>query len=102
MQSKNLIKKPTCFKSLEDLTLTNRPRCFENSNIFETGLSDFHKLTFNVLKAYLQKQRPKVIKYRNYKIFDSNLFRNDLLNELLSKNVQIKHLSLFKVTAQYI
>ena len=31
-----------------------------------------------------------------------NLFRNDLLNELLSKNVQTKHFDLFKATAQYI
>ena len=28
---------------------------------FETELSDFHKLTFTVLKAYFQKQKPKVI-----------------------------------------
>ena len=78
------------FKSLEnptcvDLILTNLPKCFQNSNVFETGLSDFHKLTFTVLKAYFQKQKPKVIKYRSYKKIDSNLFRNDLLNELLSK-----------------
>ena len=69
---KNLIKEPTCFKSLKnptciDLILTNRPKCFQNSNVFETGLSDFHKLTFTVLKGYFQKQKPKIIKYRNYK-----------------------------------
>ena len=57
---KNLIKEPTCFKSLENLTcidliLTNRPKCFQNSNVFETELSDFRKLTFIVLKAYFQK-----------------------------------------------
>ena len=103
---KNLIKEPTCFKSLKnptciDLILTNRPKCFQNSNVFETGLSDFHKLTFTVLKAYFQKQKPKVIIYRNYKKFDNNLFRNDLLNELLSKIVQTKHLDSFKATAQY-
>ena len=46
--------------------LTILPKCFQNSNAFETELSDFHKLTFTVLKAYFQKQKPKVIKYRNY------------------------------------
>ena len=60
-------------------------------------LSDFHKLPFAVLKGYFQKQKPKVIKYRNYKKFVDNLFRNDLLNKSLSKtfkpNVLI-HLSL--------
>ena len=32
--------------------------------------------------------------------FDKNLFRNDLLSELLWKNVQTKHLDSFKATAQ--
>ena len=59
-------------------------------------------LTFAVLEAYFQKQKPKVIKYRNYKNFDNSLFRNDLLNELLSKNVQTKHLDSFKATTHYI
>ena len=54
---KNLIKEPTSFKSLKnptciDLILTNRPKCFQNSNVFGTGLSDLHKLTFTALKAY--------------------------------------------------
>ena len=98
---------PTCFKSLENpicinLVSTNRPKCFENSNVFETRISDFHKLTLTVLKAYFQKQKPKVIKYKNFKKFNYNLFRNDLLKELLSKNVQTKHLNSFKATAQNI
>ena len=75
---------------------------FSNSHVFETGLFDFHKLTFTVLKHYFQKQKPKVIKYRNYKKIDNKQFRNDLLNELLSKNVQIKHLDSFESTAQYV
>ena len=73
-----------------------------NFKTLETRLSDFHKLTFTALKAYFQKQKPKVIKYRNYKKFDNNLFRNDFLNELLLKNVQAKHLDSFKTTAQYV
>ena len=75
---------------------------FSNSHVFETGLFDFHKLTFTVLKHYFQKQKPKVIKYRNYKKIDNKQFRNDLLKELLSKNVQIKHLDSFESTAQYV
>ena len=89
---------PTCI----DLILINRPKYFQNSNVFETGLSAFHKLTFSVLKAYFQKQKPKIIKFINYKKVYNNLFRNDLLNELLSKNVQTKHLDSLKATAQYI
>ena len=82
--------------------MTNRPKCVQNSNVFETGLSDFHKVSFADLKAYFQKRKPKVIKYRNYKKFDNNLSRDDLLNELLSKNLQPKHIDSFKAIAQYI
>ena len=64
---KNLITEPRWFKSLEnptciDLILTNRPKCFQKSNVFEIGLSDFHKLALTVLKAYFQKQKLKLIK----------------------------------------
>ena len=69
---KNLVHDPTCFKNPEnptmiDLFLTNKPRCFQNSITFETGLSDFHKMTITVLKMFFQKQSPKIITYRDYK-----------------------------------
>ena len=104
---KNLIKEPTCFKSLETqlvLTLSWQigQNVFKTQMLFKLGFTISNKLTFTVLKAYFQEQKPKVIKYQNYKTFDINLFRSALLNELLSKNVQIKHLNSFKATAQYI
>ena len=42
---KNLMKQPTCFKNLENPTcidhvLTNHPKSFHLSSVFETGLSD--------------------------------------------------------------
>ena len=68
---KTLIKRKSCFKSPEnptciDLILTNSPRSFQNSSVFETGLSDFHKLTITVLKQYFPKLKPKVANYRDY------------------------------------
>ena len=53
---KSLIKEPTCFKSVDnpsciDLILTNHLKCFQNSGVYETGISNFHKLTFTVLKT---------------------------------------------------
>ena len=33
---------------------------------------------------------------------DNSLFKNDLLNDILSKNVQTKHLDSFKTIAQYL
>ena len=55
----NLVKKPTCFKSLSnssciDLFLTNFPRSFQNTDTVSTGLSDFHKMVVTVLKTTLK------------------------------------------------
>ena len=44
----------------------NSPRGFQNSTVFETGLSDFFKLTTTVLKQYFPKLKPKVKNYRDY------------------------------------
>ena len=53
---KSLIKDPTCFKNLEkpiiiDHILTNHPKCFQHSGVYETGLPDFHRLTLTVFKV---------------------------------------------------
>ena len=98
---KNLIKEPTCFKSLEkptgiDHILTNHPKSFKHSGTYETGLSDFHKLTYTVLKMHYSKQQHKVIKYRCYKKFDPDVFRSDLLKELSSINLKNDEFDKFK------
>ena len=64
----NLINDPTCHKNPEnptynDLIMTNKPKCFQNSIKIETGLSDFHKMTTAVLKTYFKKENPKLIVY---------------------------------------
>ena len=41
---------------------------------FETGLSDFYKLTFTVLKQHFPKQKPKVVIHRQYKNFRNDYF----------------------------
>ena len=43
--------KPTCI----DLILTNRPNYFQQNNVFETGLSDFHMMVVTELKMGFQK-----------------------------------------------
>ena len=97
---KSLIKEPTCFKSVDnlsciDLILTNHPKCFQNSGAYETGISDFHKLVFTVLKTYFQNSKPRIIKYRNYKYFNNNDFRDELIRELSSNNIQSDDLTRF-------
>ena len=89
---KSLIKVSTCYKNSSnptciDLILLNHPKSFQNSNVYETGLSDFHKLTFTVLKIFYDKQKPKIVNYRDYKSFDNTQFKNDLLKGLSFKKV---------------
>ena len=66
--------KPTCI----DLILTNKPSYFQHSNIFETGLSDFHLLTVTEFKLGFQKLKPQIITYRNYKKFNNDKFQADI------------------------
>ena len=89
----NLIKEPICYKCVDkptsiDHILTNHARSFQYSGIYVTGLSDFHKLTFTVFKMFYAKQKPRIIKYRDYKTFTKNTFRIDLLKELSLINFQ--------------
>ena len=78
----NLISKPTCYQNHDDsicidLILTNRPCSFQHSNVFETGISDFHLiiLSYN-LKRVLKL--PKIIAYRDYKRIDNAKSRDDV------------------------
>ena len=92
---KNLVSQKICFKNPEnpsciDLILTNCSQCFQNTGVFETWLSDFHKLTFTFLKQYYPKQKPKAVFYRKYKIFCNDLFRSGLENELSNYDINKK------------
>ena len=96
---KNLVSQKT-FKNPEnpsciDLTLTNCSLSFQNSGVFEIGLSDFHKLTFAVLKQYYPKQNPKVVFYQKYKNFHNNLFRSELENELSNYDINNMEYDIF-------
>ena len=99
----NLIKELTCYKNVDkptfiDPILTNHARCFQHSGIYETGLADFHKLTFTVLKMFHAKQKPRIIKYGDYKNSDKTTFRMDLLKELSLSNLQKGDFDKFRFT----
>ena len=73
--SKNLVQQKTCFKSTNnpsciDLFVTNSPRSFQKTITFSSGLSDFHKMIWTVLKSIFPKVRPKQIVHRKFKNFD--------------------------------
>ena len=74
---------PSCI----DLILTNSPRSFQNSSVFETALSDFNKLTTAVLKQCFPELKPKVVDYRDYRKFHNDEFRAELDNEILKHDI---------------
>ena len=85
---KNLVNVPTCYKnplkpSCIDLFLTNCSRSFQDTQVIETGLSDFHKMNITVLKMFFSKQKHDTVFFRNYKKFDNSAFREALNRELL-------------------
>ena len=97
----SLVKEPTCFKnpynpSCINLSLTNRPRSFQNAVTIETGISDFHKMLITVMKGFYKKQKPKIIKYRSYNNFDNQVFQRELNSELLK--VDLNHADLSEFT----
>ena len=97
----NLIKEPTCYKNVVkptsiDQIFANHARCFQHSGIYETGFSDLHKLTFTVLNMFYAKQKPRIIKYRDYKDLNKTTFRMDLLKELSLSNLQNGDFDKFK------
>ena len=87
---KSLIKDQAYFKNPAKLTtinhiLTNNLRCFQHSDVSETGLFDFHRLTLTALKGYHSTQNPKTIQYRDYKNFTNDLFRETFYGSYLFK-----------------
>ena len=83
---KNLIKDNTCFfrdhESLIDVILTNKPRQFFNSNAFEIGISDCHKMIVTNLRVHVARLNTKVITYRSMKQFNKDEFLNELTHHL--------------------
>ena len=82
----SLIKEPTCYKNPDnpsciDLHLTNKPLSFQNVCVAETGLSDFHRMILTVTNMTFQKLKSRVMNYRDYKHFNNERFRDDLLFE---------------------
>ena len=79
----NIVKDKTCFKnpnnpSCIDLFLTNKPRSFQHTTTFDTGISDFHKMVITSFKCTFEKRNPKEVIYRDYKNCNNGVFRNEL------------------------
>ena len=89
------MKEKTCWKSSSgrciDLIISNRKFSLMNTGTVETGLSDHHLLIYTMLKTTFQKLAPKVVKYRKYKNFDINVFKNELSHYLHYNIVDYGH-----------
>ena len=97
---KHLIKDKTCFKNpikptCIDLIITNRPKCFQDSVVIETGLSDFHKMSATFMQMYYTKQKPSIVRYHKFKNFCNDSFVKDI--ELLLSKLCNQQNVLFKI-----
>lgn len=81
----NVVKGPTCFKSLTnpsliDVILTNTPNrimAHLNENV---DISDCHNLVCAATRIHAPNNAPRWITYRSYRRFDEESFKNDLSN----------------------
>ena len=64
------------------LLISNMPRSFHKMIIFETGISNRHKLIVSVFCSYFTSIPPEAIEYRNYRNFNETVFLHDLDQEL--------------------
>ena len=62
-----------------NLILTNSPKYFQNSNVFGTVLSEFHKTVVIVMKASYRTLQLKMINFRKHKDFSNDEFRKLLI-----------------------
>ena len=89
---RSLITEPTCYKNPKnptciDLILTTHPLNFQNICVFETGLPDFHKMTVTIKKTSFQRLQTRIINYRDYRRFQTDVFSEELLTELVNENI---------------
>ena len=63
----------------------------QSSGVIETGLSDFHKITFTVMKTTFQKLDPKIIHYTDYRKYCNHNFRQNFLSTLVMENINLSN-----------
>ena len=86
----NLVKGNTCFKgkgSCIDMILTNRGYSFKHNSSNETGLSDHHHFISSMMKTTFEIEESKVLVYPDYKNFNFNCFKSELLSKIYHNNV---------------
>ena len=78
----NIVNKPTRItpgsSTLIDLIVTTKPNLINRKGVLPLGLSD-HCLIYAALNFKLKKPPPNVINVRNYKQFQVDQFRTDII-----------------------
>ena len=80
---KQLIKSPTCFKSLNnpsliDVILTNKSKSIKSTINLSLGISDFHNYISAATRLSCPSSEPKLVHYRSFKNFNEESYRKDL------------------------
>ena len=75
--------------TIVDLIITNQESLFMKSSAYESGTSDFHKLTATILRKVITKGNPRNILYRDNKIFDQKNIEDQLCPQLASVKLSI-------------
>ena len=73
-----------------DLISINCLKYFQNFNIIEAVLFDFHKIRMSKIKTILRKLNPKIICCRKYKHFSNDIFKDTILKELSQVRISNK------------
>ena len=60
----------------------------QDTQVIETGLSDFHMMNITVSKIIFSKQKHETVFFRNHKKFDNSALR-EALRELLKYDLKI-------------
>ena len=78
----NLVKTPTCYKTtretLLDVLLKKKPNSLQKTGVCETGI---------IFRSTFVRLSSKIIKYRNYKGFNENIFYHELDQTLLKGEI---------------
>ena len=87
---------PTCFKNSKnpsciDILLTNFKPSLMKTNVFETGISDHHKMISTIMKLHFTRESSKKKYYRHYSNFDIDYFSSELYHQLESTFCSFKN-----------
>ena len=69
------------------MLLTNKSNPLQKTGICETGLRDCHKMIFTTFRSTFTRLPHKIIKYRNYKGSNENIFFHELDQTLLKGEI---------------